>query len=119
MPLTCECEYLDDATWYYDPPTDETVLKAKRSRRCCSCEELISPGSVVVPFSRWRSPKTWIEENIHGDEVRLATKYMCETCGDLYWSLDELGFCVGPGECMRELTREYAATYGPKGVANA
>lgn len=39
----------------------------------------------------------------------------------MYWSLDELGFCITLGEEMRELTREYAEVYGPgkRNSANA
>ncbi len=113
MGLSCEYHDYDGDGWAYWPPTDESTLETKRSRRCCSCNDLVKPGSVVVIFPRFRSPNHCVEEEIYGDEVPLATWYMCEKCGDMYWSLSELGFCIMLGEEMRELTREYAEVYGP------
>lgn len=39
----------------------------------------------------------------------MAPWFMCEECGDLFWSLNELGFCIYLGrDSMRDLAREYA-----------
>jgi hypothetical protein len=57
-----------------------------------------------------------IKEKIYGEgnEVPMTPKWMCERCGDLYFSLTELGFCVSLDDDMRELVKEYAETYGRK-----
>jgi len=58
-----------------------------------------------------------VEERIvgEGNEIYLADVYLCETCADLFFSLQDLGFsCVLPDEDMRELVKEYAETYGAK-----
>ena len=62
-------------------------------------------------------PYTDIELSIYGEdgEIPLAPFYFCEICADLYFSLFELGFeCLGPGEDMREMVKEYAVVYGPR-----
>lgn len=118
MPLMCNCDYSDEFDWYYEEPNDYSVLSTAQRKRCASCHDLINLGAVVTKFFRWRTPKDDIEINIYGDcgEVPLATWYLCEECSDLYFSLDELGFCnlLGGGESMRELVKEYAEVYGPQ-----
>jgi predicted RNA-binding Zn-ribbon protein involved in translation (DUF1610 family) len=106
--LSCEC-YTDDSNWWYELG-EESPLKTKRARRCCSCRKPIKPGETALKFHRWRVPNSDIEERIHGDEVYMAPWFMCEECGNLFWSLSDLGFCINLGsESMRSLTREYAA----------
>jgi hypothetical protein len=108
MTLMCECDFDPDG-WYYYTPEDYQAYPQQRRKRCCSCKDLISPGDLALRFDRARGPKCDIEEDIYGDEVPLAAWWMCEECADMYWSLDELGFCVLiGGESMRELCREYA-----------
>lgn len=110
MPLTCEC-VSDGSDWYYEEPDDYTRLTTKRSRTCCSCLTKISVDDVVVQWFRWRPPTdrcNYIEESIYGDEVPLAPWYMCEGCGDQYFNLKELGFCISPDENMLSLVSEYA-----------
>jgi len=112
MPLVCSCpDYDDDCEWYWHSPDDYTMLSGARRKRCSSCGELVDLGAVCISFERTRGPKDDIEEKIHGDDweaVALAPYYMCEPCGDLYFSFQELGYCVQPDEDMRELVKEYA-----------
>lgn len=106
MSLSCSCggEY----DWYYDPPSDFTVLSTKRARKCCSCGTRLPVGTTVLKFRRWRSPTDDIEERIHGEEVALAPWVMCEPCGGLFLALNELGYCIPiDEEPMRELVREH------------
>lgn len=101
----------------YYPPDGYSVLETSKRKRCCSCKDLIDIGSTVAKFPRMRYPQNEVELNIYGEdgEIFLANHYMCEECADLFFSLDELGFCVRIGdESMRELTKQYAETYGPK-----
>jgi hypothetical protein len=107
MGLTCEAKFNGDCEWYYNQPEDYENLAGKRRKRCCSCKTLINIGDLALPFPRWRSPKTDIEESICGDEISLATMYMCEKCGDIAMNLNAIGYCTVPGDDMRELLKEY------------
>lgn len=62
----------------------------------------------MVP--RVKIPDTDIEYRIYGDdgEIPRAPAYLCETCADLAFSLEELGYCPQPWENQRELVAEYA-----------
>ena len=112
MPLSCSCDFPDYPSWYVWAPHDYSEMpKFKRRKRCSSCGELIDAGSVVAKFKRTREPRSDIEESIYGegDTIYLADQYLCETCADLFFSLQELGFeCVMPTDNMRSLVREYA-----------
>ncbi len=112
MSLSCEC--FDDYDWYYEAPKDYSILDTSKRKRCVSCNDLIDIKSVCVKFPSFRFARDDVEERIYGsDEVPMADKYMCEKCGDLYFSLDELGFCVkiGGDETMRDLIEEYQSKY--------
>lgn len=114
MGLSCDCD--GDVDWYYCTPDDYTSLAASKRKRCCSCNILIDVGATTVKFDRWRHPNSEIEERIYdeGGEVELANWYMCEECGDLYFSIVELGFCIQLGEDkMKEVVKEYAEIYQP------
>lgn len=111
MPLSCSCPDADDADEWWFSPDDYSILNTKRGRRCKSCGELIPVGSIVAKFERERLPISDIEERIYygwGEDVPMAPWYHCERCADLYFSLEELGFCVAPYEKMLELVKEYA-----------
>ncbi len=118
MPLTCYCDWEPEAgMWFYYPPADYSTLSTKRARKCSSCGERIAVGDLCCKFNRNKIPEHDVEVRIWGEdgEIPLAPWFICERCGDLWWSMNDLGFeCVGPGENMLELVREYAATYGPK-----
>lgn len=66
----------------------------------------------MLVFKRYRRAKDEIEEHIYQDNencmVPLADAYVCEVCGDLYYSLEELGYCLDLGENYKELVKEYA-----------
>ncbi len=113
MSLSCTCDFNGDG-WWYIPPDNYSELKTKKRQRCCSCKELIDKSALCGVFERYRLAKTDIEINIYGEEgdVRLANRYMCETCLDLYYSLDALGFCIYlNGDSMQSLVKEYAEAY--------
>jgi hypothetical protein len=114
MSLSCTCGEWDGDGWYYVPSTDYTTLQTTKRHRCCSCETLIELDAIVTSFQRFRGVQDPIEERIYGEdgEVRISTWYMCETCSDLYFSLDALGFCINLGDSMHGLVEEYHDTYG-------
>lgn len=109
MSISCSCDS-DDAEWYYTPKEDFSILQTKRSRKCCSCGSKLSVGSEVLHFVRWKSPETYVEERIYGDEVPLASWYMCETCGGLYMAVQDLGMCCDISENIAGQIKEYRAT---------
>lgn len=122
MSLSCYCEYdpePGDVVWW--KPQDYTVYARNRRTKCCSCGNTISHGDTCLEFDRSKIPDSEIECRIYGEdgEIPRASWWMCETCGDLFWSLDELGFdCISLSDNMRELVKEYAAIYGPEGRAS-
>lgn len=117
MSLSCSCDYDsgDGGEYWYSPDDYSVMPDGRRRKRCSSCGSLINHGATVAIFERWCEPRTDIEERIHGEgaSIPLAPYHLCEICADLYFSLYELGFeCVGPGDDMRELVREYHEVYG-------
>lgn len=116
MTLACECEY-DDPAWWHEGVTPLAPLATKRMRRCCSCKTRIAVGQECSSIRRWRDPEPdSVEERIFGDEVPLATWYLCERCDGLLESLDALGFCGLVGQDLREVCREYAQMQRDAGV---
>ncbi len=109
MPLTCECPDEFDYTYFIDFAEDYETLDTLRSRRC-SCGKVIKMGDTCTEHRKWRNPLSDVEERIYGSDdaqVPLASKYLCEECSDLFFSMHELGFCVNGGENMKELLSEY------------
>ena len=112
MGLMCSCddEWEPGMTIWFSPK-DYTTLATKRSRTCCSCGDIIDVGATCAEVRRGKVPETEMEVRIHGEDdatVPLASRYLCERCADLAFSLDELGYCAQPWEDQRELVREYA-----------
>ena len=116
MSLSCECDYYPepgDKVW--TPPSDYIELATSRRQRCWSCKVLIDIGATCGKFTRHRIAETEIEERIfdEGGEIPIADKYLCECCTDIWFSLDELGFCNNyPGDNQREVLKEYQDVYG-------
>lgn len=111
MALSCSCEN-DGADWWYEPADDLSALDTKRGRKCCSCGTKIKPGDDVLHLRRWRSPSercNYIEESIYGDEVPLASWFLCETCDGLYFAVQDLGMCCDVGKNIAHQIKEYRA----------
>lgn len=104
--LSCSCD-IDGYGWYYNPPDDFKTFTAKRRKRCCSCFKLIGQGESCLEFDRFRDPLTDIEERICGDEVYLASWYMCEWCGEMFLNLGAVGYCHYLGDSMKETMEDY------------
>ena len=115
MSLSCECHNDDESDWYWEVDDDYSKLSTKNRRKCLSCKTPIAVGALSLKVFRFRDPRgrcNYIEESIFGDRVPLAPWFFCETCADLFFNLEELGFCVEMPSNMRELTKEYAELYG-------
>ena len=111
MSLSCGCDdWGDDADWYWSDDKF-VVLATKRSRRCRACKTILKPGTECLELTRFRGPRTDFEERIYGDEVPLASRYLCERCAGIYLSLEELGFCLNPEESMDAQLAEYHRDY--------
>ena len=115
MSLSCSCDNEDwePGTKLWFEPREYTVLATKRSRKCCSCGATVRPGETAAEVRRGKVPDCDIEVRIYGDEetVPLASRYLCEVCADLAFSLGELGYCSQPFEDQRELVEEYAESH--------
>ena len=123
MGLTCSCDGGDrepgEVVW---EETDTYVsLATKRGRLCCSCKEKLTPGDTCVEITRFKVPEFEIEERIYGEESGppRASKWMCERCADLMFSLTELGYCAQPWDDQRELVADYADMHAPIVTPNA
>lgn len=106
MTLSCACDFDEDG-WWYEAPDDFSVFPQGRRKRCCSCHKLIDAGTQCVEFPRVRYAATDIEERIYGDTVVLASWYMCEWCGEMYFNLEALGYCHWLGDSIKENLEEY------------
>lgn len=109
MGLFCRSDSdYDSGEWWWYAPAEEAPLATKRSRKCCSCGEKISVGSVSREIRRYRPPTEFEEDRgICYDEVPLPSWYFCETCGDLADSISELGFCYTLNKNLKTQIREY------------
>lgn len=121
MPLSCSCDYdYEPGTILCEAEEDFDFLQTSQRKRCRSCKELINIGDFCLRFSIFKIPAHEIEINIYGEdgEVPLASRYLCETCGEIYLNLQAVGFeCIWVGEDMRELLKEYQDTYRPSVLA--
>lgn len=104
--LSCYC-YNDDYDYMYSPDEFFKELETKRSRKCCSCNVRIPVGEQALKFDMSRRPLYDIEERIYGEEVPLAAKYMCESCGEIFLNLHALNYCLDIESSMQEALKEY------------
>lgn len=98
--LSCDCTFEpgDSDEWYHNAEHFQIFVglgrTGKRRARCYSCKELIELYSQCSEFTRFRVPSSDIEERIYGEEVQLASYFMCEKCSEIFFNLTELGFCM-------------------------
>lgn len=111
MGLSCSCndEWDGEQEFAYNPDDFINIPKFQRRKRCKSCRELIDHGQKVAKFSRIRGPRNEIELKIYGDytEIDIPPFYFCERCSEIFFNLDDLGFCVNGYENMDEMLRDY------------
>ena len=108
MSISCSCDYGDsDFAWYWEKADVKKPLSTKRSRKCCCCKTKIKVGDDAQELYRHRGPANDVEEDIYGDEVPLASWYMCDDCADLSDALDKRNVCYDINEPMEIQAREY------------
>jgi hypothetical protein len=119
MHLTCGCDfdYQEYDQWHFGPTGDDYTVMPKfpHRRKCASCGSIIEAGAICTKFPISAAPKSDIDVRIHGDGeegVPRAPRWLCESCSDIYFNLDALGFCVGPWDDMREMLADYQYEYG-------
>jgi len=108
--LSCECDWCPDAgDTYYTGDGGFKELPFKISKKCKSCGRKIKPGELAFEHCRVKVPEHDVETEIYGEdgEIKRASHWHCETCGDLYESIAELGFCVNMGKSMQDQLKEY------------
>ncbi len=105
--LACGCFNDEDSDEWYWPPDDFSVFAEWRRKRCQSCGSLVDHHSECLKFICCRSPLSDIEERIEGDEVQLASQYLCEKCGEIYFNLTAAGYCMNYYNDMNEAMNEY------------
>lgn len=108
MSLTCGC---DDSDGYVELDPDY-MSKAKNTIICRECGHLIKPGDDYYRVRLWRlgdwepaSVTPWIDD---GDEIETGVREVCEGCGDLAFTVLEIGYCYMFGS-LRSDVREMAA----------
>lgn len=105
MALSCSCDFeLEPGIkrWIADEDFSKMPLLSRR-KKCCSCNNLLEPGSEVVKITRNKVPETDVEIKIYGEdgEIPLATWYLCEKCGEIYLTLTEIGYkCIYPPDTL-------------------
>ena len=116
--LSCDCSEYDGDGWYYYHPNGFDTFSRDRRKRCCSCDHLLQSGDICIKFPRRRASRSDVEERIRGDEVTLASWYMCEWCGEMFFNLTALGYCINLGDSMKETLEDYWELTGfkPQGV---
>ena len=105
--LSCDCDYGDYDSWYLETPRDFIEFDCLCRKRCISCKRLINMGEDCLEFEMYRNCNSDIEERIHGDEVQIASQYMCEDCGAIFLNLSSLGYCLEIGHHVKEDLEDY------------
>lgn len=111
MTLSCSCDYdYEPGDVIFCSPKDFSTYTHPRGTHCSSCHTPIRNGDTVAEFRRYKLPYTFVEINIYDEdgEVPRASHYHCERCAGLYFSLEDLGFCIHCDSNMLELVKDYA-----------
>lgn len=116
MSLSCSCGEWDGEGWAYNYVDDFVKLNTKRRRRCKSCSTLINIGSDCLRFDRFQHPTDELKAAILGEdyEVPLASWYFCKSCGEIYFNLTNIGYCLQIDENMNVCLSEYHKLTGFK-----
>jgi len=104
MGLSCSCG--GDYGYYYFPPVDFSIMPERSRRtRCFSCGKFLNKNDEVLKFDCCR-----------GDDVEMAPKFYCSRCGEIYFNLSDIGYCITLGERMEDLLAEYHELSGFKTI---
>ena len=127
MSLSCSCNEWDGDGWYWvlaektiargDGNVPREVeyffpLESARAKRCCSCGEKIHPGALALRFNRWRGATAFEYDRLGWEEVKIAPWFMCESCGEIFLNLDNVGYCIDISDFMPHLLEEHREIHG-------
>ena len=114
--LVCGCEDYcpDPGDTIIDTISDYRPAPVTGYRnRCKNCKSMIEKNALCVEAKRFKIAETDVEISIYGEwegegtgEIRRASWWLCESCADVLFSLEELGYCVPLDEITITL-REY------------
>jgi hypothetical protein len=110
MSISCSCGDYEgqpgDIGFYH--PEDYSEYRAQWGKKCCSCGTMIRKGATATEWTRFKIPDDEVEIRIYGEdgEVPMGSWWMCEECSDLYFNLEEAGYCVTPYGDLREEVKE-------------
>lgn len=109
--LTCGCEDFcpEPGDTYIHSISDYKPAQFTGYRkRCKNCRTQIDKLALCVEVHRVKVPDTDVECAIYGEEGEIprASWWLCESCADIFFSLEELGYCVPIGEIKATL-KEY------------
>jgi predicted RNA-binding Zn-ribbon protein involved in translation (DUF1610 family) len=107
--VACTCDWREPedyvpGEWYCYLPRGYVTLKTRVRKKCVSCGERIEVGATVAKIVNYRVPRDDVEAE---EDKRLADRYLCETCADLYFSLEEAGACPNLYENQRGELADY------------
>ena len=106
MSLSCDCQGFDTTSWFYHEYSEWFIpYPNKRRKGCANCKKLIAKDDDCIKFERAR-------EDMFGEWIHLAPKYLCERCGEIFLTLSNLGYCLrlGQGEVDVALAEYWAMT---------
>lgn len=99
--LSCGCDFdSDNVSWWYDSNAEFAQFTGRRATRCKSCGNKINHGDTVLTFERFKYSD-------FGDEIDLADWHLCESCGEIYLNLTDIGYCCQLGTDLREDLKDY------------
>ena len=88
------------------------MSRAPNTIICRECGHLIKPGEDYYRARSWKfgdwipdSVVPWVDE---GDEIETGIREVCEGCGDLAFTVLDIGYCYTFGS-LRSDVREMAA----------
>jgi hypothetical protein len=105
MGLSCFCDE-DSIDCYANSEKNFRIIE--KNDVCHSCKKTIESGDFILAFETWT-----IDES--GDEIYGEGFFFCEKCGEYYWNLEDLGFCVNLDNNMQDLVAEYRELFLNKG----
>jgi hypothetical protein len=115
MGLSCGCnfEWDGESVALYNPRDFVKMPWFDRRKKCMSCGKFINTGEQVAKFEVFRGPQWDYEINRFGEgaEIQMADRYYCGHCSEIFFNLDELGFCINTHEKMDDVLAEYKKFY--------
>ena len=114
MSLSCAWDEreIDESTWFCKSPEDFSILELKKPQSCCSCQSRINYRDICLEFVRYTYSENGTELIGYilqdcGERINLPPLFMCEECGEQFYNLDALGYCMHITDNMMELLGEY------------